>query len=151
MTYLFSRDGVDGGSAVALVCLQPSLLLSFASVPYALVFLQLQFRCFFCVCFWVFLLSFIPWFCDFFRLFPPVFWFFFLWVLLALCFTDFFSFLPPAVHGFFFFPWFCPFFSGFSSPFQSKNPPPPQGRLCLAFIEPAVASVVVMAGLLNAP
>jgi len=33
MTYLFSGDGVDGGSAVALVCLQPSLLLSFASMP----------------------------------------------------------------------------------------------------------------------
>jgi hypothetical protein len=33
MTYLFSGDGVDGSSAVALVCLQPSLLLSFASVP----------------------------------------------------------------------------------------------------------------------
>jgi hypothetical protein len=33
MTYLLSGDGVDGGSAVALVCLQPSLLLSFASVP----------------------------------------------------------------------------------------------------------------------
>ena len=33
MTYLFSGDGVDGGSAVALLCLQLSLLLSFASVP----------------------------------------------------------------------------------------------------------------------
>jgi len=124
MTYLFSRDGVDGGSAVALVCLQPSLLLSFASVPvrFSLPAAPISVL-FFCVCFWVFLLSFFPRFCDFFRLFPPVFWFFF-WVLLALCFTDFFLFLPPAVHGFFFFPRFCPFFFWFFVPFSIQKSPP---------------------------
>ena len=33
MAYLFSGDGGDGGSALPFVCSQPSLLLSFASVP----------------------------------------------------------------------------------------------------------------------
>jgi len=79
--------------------------------PYALVFLQLQFRCLFCV-FLSFLLSFFPRFCDF-----------FVWVLLALCFTDFFLFLPPAVHGFFFFPRFCPLFFWFFVPFSVQKSP----------------------------
>jgi hypothetical protein len=33
MDYLFSGDGGDGGSAVPFACSQPSLLLSFGSVP----------------------------------------------------------------------------------------------------------------------
>jgi len=45
MAYLFFRDGGDGGSAVPFVCSQPSLLLSFASVP-AVPFLFLFFPAF---------------------------------------------------------------------------------------------------------
>ena len=45
MAYLFSGDGGDGGSALPFVCSQPSLLLSFASVP-AVPFLFLFFPAF---------------------------------------------------------------------------------------------------------
>jgi hypothetical protein len=56
-------------------------------------------------------------------------------------------FLPPAVHGLFFFPRFCPFSQVFLSPFQS-NSSPLLAATPSPFIRP---KSVVTAGLLNAP
>jgi hypothetical protein len=95
MTYLFSGDGVDGGSAVALVCLQPSLLLSFASVPvcFSLPAAPVSVLFFVCVSEFFYCLS-SPGSVIFFVSFP-LFSGFFFWVLLASCFTDFFRLFPP--------------------------------------------------------
>jgi len=60
----------------------------------------------------------------------------------------FFSFSPSFLSSSS--PQFCFFFVPVLRLFFC-SPPPSRGRLCSAFIEPAAASVVVTAGLLNAP
>jgi len=126
MAYLFYGDGGDGGSAVPFVCSQSSLLL-FLCFCARCSFSLFVFPCFLNPCDEALRTVLASPF-EFGSGFCVVFSLFFFLCIFFLCFAGFF---PSVLLGFF--PLFCSLFL----PVLLRFSPPPRGRLCSAFIEPA--------------
>jgi len=125
MTYLFSRDGVDGGSAVALVCLQPSLLLSFASVPVCFSLPAAPVSVLFLCVFLSFFIVFHPLVLWFFSSLSPCFLVFFSLGSACVMLHWFFFISPPCRSWLFLLPLVLPFFLWFFVPFSVQKSPSP--------------------------